>query len=625
MDCRRALGACALIVLVSSLAPARPALAGGFSIPLIGGRGSTKLAFVARPDDTSAIYHNPAGLSLLGPYQIDLSGLGILSYSRYSRCASTVFDASGSATGCGLDASGNTQYAPGVETTKYGGYPRGFGILPYLGMTGRFGLKRWNFGLALYSPHNATGSFPDCQRDASGAPINCDKAPQRFHAMLGTINTIYINPSVAFEPHPAISLGFGFSAVRAAITLDRSLWLGGPDSAVAALDQGWEGEGTVRLSANTWSYAFNFGAIWNLGETFSPGNRYLKGLRFGISYSSQTQFKFKDKMSLHSPLLYSFVEENAGCSKGDQDRAEVRCKATAKFTFPMQVRFGLDWEITKEWDVAFDVFWQNYSVYKEIRIDFPTALRLVIPGRDAVTVDGTAEPKDSKDVWSLALGGQYSPRWARGLEIRGGVIYDQSPYPNRTYTLLNPDADKVGVGFGVGYRFPFGLEIAAGYIGLFYADRIVRNSEIRPRICKPDDVDCQAVAPDADFTMNGDVKNKVVHLFALHLGWRFGGGKPPLWVAPEGTFAEDPAPAGAPAAPPADPATSPTAPAPNAPADDPSSSAPAADPERPAPAADPERPAPAADPERPAPAGDRESSPADSADSDTPASDSQDQ
>lgn len=594
MESRRWRGAAALGVLFALCLPPPLARAGGFSIPLIGGRASTKFAFVARPDDTSAAYHNPAGLALLGPYQIDLSGLGILSYSRYSRCLSTTFDPSGNATGCGLGGGGETLYAPSVETTKYGAYPRGFGILPYLGMSGRFGLKKWNFGLALYSPQNATGSFPDCQRDASGAPINCDQAPQRFHAMLGTINTLYISPSASFEPHPAISLGLSVAAVRAAITLDRSLWLGGPDSAVAVLDNGWGGEGTVRLSADAWSYAFNFGAIWNLGETFSPGSKLLRGLRFGISYASQTQFNFKDKMSLYSPLLYTFVEQNEGCSRGSQERSEVRCKASAKFTFPMQVRFGLDWELSDEWDVALDVFWQNYTVYKEIRINFPTALVLNIPGGDPVSVDGTAEPKDSKDIWSVALGGQYSPRWAKGLEIRAGLMWDQSPYPNRTYTLLNPDADKIGVGIGVGYRFPFGLEVAVGYVGLIYADRIVRDSEIRPRICKPDDLDCQALAPDADFTMNGDVKDKIVHLFALHLGWRFGGGKPALGgpAASKGEpagAAPDPTPDSHSGASPRTAVPAPSAPAPGAPASPPPATQPA-----PAPTSPPARKAPPA-------------------------------
>ncbi len=514
---RRLVGSAVALVIGVSVLPAPDAWAGGFTIPLIGGRASTKLAFVAKPDDTSAAYHNPAGLSLLGPYQIDISGTAILSKSAYSRCSIA------SPIGCATDAAGNIRYEPTVRSTKSGVLPAGFGVLPFLGMSGRFGLKRWNFGLAVYSPHNATGSFPDCKRDANGEPTDCSGAPQRFAAMLGTINTIFINPTASFEPHPSIAIGVGVSAVRAGITLDRSLWVGGENGSAGIF---WNGEGRMRLEAATWSWAFNFGVIWHVGKTF-PKVRALKGLRLGFSYSSQTKFTFKDTIALYQPAIWATINENEGCQRAPDSSTEdgrVNCKAEAVFRFPMLVRFGLNWELSKEWDVAFDVFWQQYSVYKEIRVDFPQPLELAT----GTTVAGTSEPKNSKDSWSFALGLQYAPKWAKGLEMRTGVIFDQSPYPNNTYTLLSPDADKIGWSLGVSYVFKFGLEIGGGYIILRYFDRIVRDSVIVPKICEVGDTDCQNSYPDAPFSMNGDVKNKIVHLFALHVGWRFGGGKPAL-------------------------------------------------------------------------------------------------
>jgi long-subunit fatty acid transport protein len=507
------------VTIITGLSPS--ARAGGFTIPLIGGRGSTKLAFVARPDDTSATYHNPAGLALLGPYQFDISGLGVLTHTTFSRCTETLYDGSGTSLGCRTGGDGRPLYERSITTAKYGPYPEGFGILPFLGMSGRFGLKKWNFGLAVYSPHNATGAFPDCRRGPDGEPLDCSGAPQRFFAVLGTINTIYINPAVSYQPHPAIAIGLGVSAVRASILLERALWLGGPDSTAAALG-GWEGEGSVHIAATAWSWAFNFGVIWNLGATFAPGNRWLKGLRFGASYSSQTSFTFKDTLSIYSPLVTALLRPSpgsGGCHPGDPDRFETRCQAEAKFTFPMQVRIGLDWEITPEIDVGVDFFWQNYAVYDEIRIRFPEPLTLQATG-DPISVDATVEPKNSKDVMSVAVGAQYSPRWAKGLEFRLGFIWDQSAYPNRTYTLLNPDADKLGLAVGVGYRFKYGVDLSIGYVGLFYADRVVRDSAIRPSICPPGDLACRDLAPDAPFSMNGDVVRKRVDLFALQLGWR---------------------------------------------------------------------------------------------------------
>jgi len=544
---RRLAGLALALLMAMSLLHPSEVRAGGFTIPLIGGRASTKLAFVAKPDDTSAAYHNPAGLSLLGPYQIDISGTGILSKSAYSRCSAT----GPGGLGCATDGSGNILYEPTVRSTKHGALPAGFGVLPYMGMSGRFGLKRWNFGLAVYSPHNATGSFPDCKRDANGAPTDCSGAPQRFHATLGTINTIFITPTVAFEPHPAISIGLGVSAVRAAITLDRSLWVGGEDGSAGLF---WDGEGRVRLQAATWSWAFNVGALWHVGKTFTKV-RALRGLRLGFSYSHQTKFQFKDKMSLFQPAIWATIAENDGCSRAPGSSTEdghVQCKANADFRFPMLVRFGLNWELTREWDIGFDVFWQQYSVYKEINIEFPEPLELVT----GTTVGGTSEPKNSKDIWSFALGVQYAPRAVRGLEIRGGVIFDQSPYPTSTYTLLSPDADKIGWSLGVSYVFKFGLEIGGGYIMLRYFDRIIRDSKIVPKICEVGDTDCETSYPSAPFSMNGDVKNKIVHLFALHVGWRFGGGKPAL----RKPFAVPPSPVEDPRAAPA--RTQPVAPPP---------------------------------------------------------------
>jgi len=490
------------------------ALAGGFTIPLIGSRGSTIGGFGSLADDTSAMYHNVAGLGFMDAYNVDISGTGIFSHTNYWRCTEATYDAKGNPTGCKTGTDGSELFENKVTTVPHAGFPAGFGILPYLGLSGRFGLERWNFGLAVYSPHNATGAFNDCERKENGEPTDCSAAPQRFHAQLGTINTIYIAPSAAFVPHPHVSVGVSVSVVRASLVSERSLWLGGADGIGKTL---WNGEGIMKLDASSWSWSFNLGVIWKIGQTLAPNTSWLKGLRIGLSFSNMTWFSFDTDIKFKSPMLYNLITENEGCRKGDKNSFEVSCAATVDFTFPLLIRPSLHWQITDEWAFGADFYWQNYSVYEEIRVDFKKPLKLL-----TVEVTENVEPKNSTDSITVSMGAQYKPRWAPGLEIHLGFVFDESPYPNSTYSLLSPDADKYGPVIGVSYQFGFGLQLSAGYIPMFYQDRIVRDSVLKPKICKPDDKACQGLAPDAKFSMNGDVRDKRVDLFTFQIGWRFG-------------------------------------------------------------------------------------------------------
>ena len=509
----------ALLLSLVALLLAAPdqALAGGFSFPVIGSRGTTTGGFSARADDTSAMYHNPAGLGMLEQYMVDISGTAVLSHTNYTRCSAVTLDAKGNPIGCKLGADGKELMEPTVSTVPYGGYPKGFGILPYIGLTGRFGLKKWNFGIAFYSPHNATGSFQDCERAEDGEPTNCDNAPSRFHAVLGTVNTIFITPTVALTPIPELHIGVSVSAVRAALTSERALWLGGPSAPAAAL-LGWGGEGRIRLDTSAWTWAFQIGVIWHAGKTLAPGNPWLRGLRLGASYSSQANISFKSDLKLFSPGLHNLVQENDGCRKGDASKHEVLCATTVDFTFPMQLRFGFNWSITPEWGIGVDAIWQDYSQFKEIKVQFDEPLSLA----GMVSVNETTEPKNSFDIWTFTMGVNYAPAWLPGLEIGLGLIIDQSPYPDNTYSLLSPDADKYGPFIGLSYLTSIGLQVSAGYVPMFYKDRKVRDSMLAPKICKDGDASCQAIAPNAPFSMNGDVLNKRVDLWTLQIGYRFG-------------------------------------------------------------------------------------------------------
>jgi long-subunit fatty acid transport protein len=212
-------------------------------------RAASRLAFVGYPDDTSAIYHNPAGLMLFSGYRIELAGTGIYSGTRYQRYEGTYspYNKDTRLTRAPSDATLSDAVKPDPP----------LGVLPFFGMSGDFGLENWRFGLGIYSPHNATGNFPE-----DGA--------QRFQVITGTIFTLFIMPTVAWQPIPQLSIGAQIGPTFAKIGYTRAQEVLAGDPAL------------VDVQASAWSFA------WGVGLLYRP----IKQLSIGVSYSSQASFDF---------------------------------------------------------------------------------------------------------------------------------------------------------------------------------------------------------------------------------------------------------------------------------------------------------------------------------------------
>jgi long-subunit fatty acid transport protein len=475
--------------------------AGGFTIPIIGGRMSGQAAFVAHPDDTSAVYHNPAGLVLIeGRLRVDFSGTHVFTNTAYTRAD---YPASGTDTGGPGDFDTSrkpTRSCDGVGTDAKGYVlepcfqrkvqPKShYGVLPYGGAAwnpGWKGLKNLAFGLAVYSPQNAQADFP-----ADG--------PQRYEVTSGAITTLYITPAAAWRPHPAIALGAGVSAIYASAKYKRVMWL--PDD-IKALNDG--NDLLVSLDGGAWTAGYTFGAIFFPGE-LTPK---LGGLEVGASYIARASLRFGGTISVDgaSQALGETLQD--GYVAGQT----IKRAATAEFTLPDMVRFGFGYSFGRRvgsssgrsgW-AGIDVYWSHYQLYKSLAIRLKENLGSI---QDFVMT------KNSHDSWSLGLGGRYSPRdW---LDLRAGLFFDQSPYPNAFYTTLSPDSNKYGftTGLSLKPRWLHGGEVTLAYMVLFYADRRVTDSESRPNYSEV------AWAP---FSANGQVVGKIVHLLVTQLSWTLG-------------------------------------------------------------------------------------------------------
>lgn len=485
-----------LVVLALLLVPAT-VRAGGFTIPLIGARMSGQAAFVAHPDDASAVYHNPAGLVLVDrELRLDVSGTGVLTNTAYRRTDYPQRQVDGKGTG-EFDTSRkpNGSCPPEGQAGSYDaqGYVLApcyreevapasrWGVIPFAGLAWRPDGGDVAFGLGLYSPHNATAAFPE-----DGA--------QRYFVTEGSITTVYLTPSVAWRPHPALALGAGFSRIAANARYQRAFWLG-------ALKPLNPEELMLDLEAEGSAYGWDAGLILFPGEVWAA----LDGLELAASYASRAKLEFVGEIRVlgASQVVGSQFED------GFQEGQAIRREATAKFTVPDMLRLGLGWRFGQRGWVGVDLYWNNYSLYDRLTIELEEPLG---------SQQEFEERKDSFDSWSAAVGGRYSP-W-QALDLRMGVFFDQSPYPDEHFTLMSPDADKLGTSLGLSLRPGWGFELSVSYMALFYEDRVVTSSEVRPIFDTGPPLNLSQRAP---FSGNGEVVDKLVHILGAQIAWGWGG------------------------------------------------------------------------------------------------------
>jgi len=146
--------------------------AGGFHITIIGGRRNAMLTNIAKPDDLTALFHNPSGLGDLPGIRIHFfNSVTFLQNKFQLKALDPVRFPEINPVGCGetgndpcpwpIDADGYYSKRISPEST--------FGILPFLGFSTDLGfirksLRNLVFAIASYAPNFYGGGFPNRHR-----------------------------------------------------------------------------------------------------------------------------------------------------------------------------------------------------------------------------------------------------------------------------------------------------------------------------------------------------------------------------------------------------------------------------------------------------------------------------
>jgi len=410
-----------LYPLLAVLMTAGVAHAGGFGIPEYGVRRTAMAAVVGRPDELSALYHNPAGLVLADEWRLYISGgLSLLS----TEFELAPWERSDEFLGVTAESSG--YYKP-VKPS------RAFGVIPMIAAGGPVpGVKRLHAGAALYVG-NATGAKFD------------EDAVTHYHLIDGYVVAPQLVIGAAYEINEQLAVAATAGLIYFKVHGRRYVYpiLMGTDISNYA---GTKPE--LVLDGSAWAPS------WSVGVYGKPHPRVTYGAAaFG-----------RIDATLEGPIGITFSDD----ASVPGDKLEGTQKTTQLLPWTLQA--GVNVDVTPQVELGTELRYWFYRQYERQHTDISGI---------AVLRELNTE-KNYRDSWELSGGARVHDLTAvPGLELMAGLHYDRTPAPAKTVTLDQPSFSHIGLHSGG--RYSFGrYTVGASYIHYWYRIPTITDSVTMP-------------------------------------------------------------------------------------------------------------------------------------------------
>jgi len=277
----------------------------------------------------------------------------------------------------------------------------------------------------------------------------------KYLAIDTKIQTFFFIAGAAYKLSDKLSLGATASYVYGNVSIIKKQSLA-PFNADATID----------LSGTAGSFAFGAGLLYKPSET----------LNIGLDFRSGSKMNFSGTADVTAPsALISLLPS------GDVE---------APLTTPLNATVGIALMPSKELTVSADFQYVGWSSYDKLEVTFLKS-----------NVVSTSI-RDYNDSWIARLGAEY--HISDKFDLRGGLLFDSNPVKDELVEPTLPDADRIGLNVGVGYKITPNLSIDLAYLFLRFAERKIENSQV-------------------DYTngaagFNGTY-NSFAHLFGLNLSY----------------------------------------------------------------------------------------------------------
>lgn len=253
----------------------------------------------------------------------------------------------------------------------------------------------------------------------------------KYLALKTTLMTFTVSPVVTYSPVKSISLSAGFVYSFANVEITRKSQL----STILANDA------YVDLTGDD-SFAYGF----NAGIMFKPTDF----LSIGASYHSEVKYDFKGTAVTVGPYQLA-----ASLPNGD---------ITAELTTPQNIAVGIAVDVTKRLKVSADYQFVGWSSYDVLAVDFANP-----------EFEDIASPRNYKDAYIVRLGAGYQMN--DQINLMGGVYFDKNPVSTAYLNPTLPEADRLGLSFGIEAKLFEDLSITGSYLFIRAKQVTVTDSE----------------------------------------------------------------------------------------------------------------------------------------------------
>lgn len=432
-------------ILLSSFIGIAPAIlnstfAGGFALyeQSADRLGTAYAGVTAAAETVSTTFTNAAGLTRFNRHQAVIFGSGIFPEMKLKT--------SNALTGLGTPIFGKSR-----EDAAENAFVPAF----YLG--GPISKKLF-YGLGVTVPF---GLQTDYAKDTQA----------RYFATHSAVETIDINPNLAYKFTDKFSASIGVSAQYIEAKLDRAI--DGATLCYAGLARvpaliptvcGGNGlgiPGSVSSDGQAKNKADNWGVGGNLGLMYSPS----EDTRIGFSYRSAIKHNASGKIKVTLPRAYTTNATLAAIANGLGLRNQ---KVKATVTLPESFNIGSFKKISDKWDAMADFTYWKWSRFSKLTLKY----------NDGLANNVTEER--FKNTFKISFGANY--HYSSDWMFKFGVAVDKTPVSTSHRTARLPDNNRTWGSLGLRKTFTENASIDVGYAHLWSKKTTIAESTLsQPR------------------------------------------------------------------------------------------------------------------------------------------------